>query len=81
MPVGDSPTRQRLIRLTRTGPETWPETWHEEAIEDVCFVPLIGEQGWPKEHETYRQRPRREARPGVSQTRLFGLWPQLRRMS
>jgi len=77
MPVGRSPTHQRLIRLTRTG----QETWREEEIEDVCFVPLIGEQGWPEEHETYRQGPRREARPGVPQTRPFGFWLQLRRMS
>ena len=76
MPVGATPTHQRLIRLTRTG----PETWHEEEIEEVCFVPLIGEQGWPEEHETYRQGPRREPRPDVPQTRPFGFWPQLRRM-
>ena len=76
MPVGRSATHQRLIRLTRTG----PETWHEEAIEDVCFVPLIGEQGWPEEHETYRQEPRCKARPDVSQTRPFGLWLQPRRI-
>ena len=74
---GHSPTHQRLICLTRTG----PEAWHEEEIEDVCFVPLIGEQGWPEEQETYRQGARREARPGVSQARSFGLWLQLRRMS
>lgn len=77
MPVGRSPTHQRLIRLTRSG----PDNWHEEEIEDVSFVPLIGEQGWPKEHEMYRQGPRREARPGAPQTRRFGFWPQLRRMS
>ncbi len=59
MPVGETPTHQRLIRLTRTG----PETWHEEEIEEVRFVPLIGEQGWPEEHETHQQRPRRDARP------------------
>ena len=77
MPVGRSPTHQRLIRLTRTG----TETWHEEEIEDVRFVPLIGEQGWPKEHETNRQGARRGARPDLRQTRRFGFWPQLRRMS
>lgn len=45
MPVGDQPTHQLLIRLTRTS----RETWHEEEIEAVRFVPLIGEQGWPEE--------------------------------
>ncbi|HLM13790.1 MAG TPA: protein-L-isoaspartate(D-aspartate) O-methyltransferase [Reyranella sp.] len=59
MPVGATPTHQRLIRLTRTG----PETWHEEEIEEVRFVPLIGEQGWSEEHETFRDKPRREPRP------------------
>lgn len=77
MPVGETPTHQRLIRLTRTD----PGTWHGEEIEEVRFVPLIGEQGWPEEHETYRQWPRREARPAVPKTRRFGLWPLLRRMS
>jgi protein-L-isoaspartate(D-aspartate) O-methyltransferase len=53
MPVGDTPTQQRLIRLTRTG----PQTWHEEEIEHVRFVPLIGEQGWSEEHETRKPGP------------------------
>ena len=54
MPVGDT-TSQRLIRLTRTG----RDTWHEEQIEEVRFVPLIGEQGWPEEEppRKARQRP------------------------
>ncbi len=57
MPVGETPTHQRLIRLTRTG----PETWHEEEIEHVRFVALIGEQGWPEERET--RKPSRPSRP------------------
>lgn len=59
MPVGETPTHQRLVRLTRTG----PETWHEEEIEEVRFVPLIGQQGWPEEHEDFRQARRREPLP------------------
>ena len=46
MPVGETPTRQRLIRLTRTS----RETWREDEIEEVRFVPLIGEHGWPEDH-------------------------------
>src|SRR5258708_31111347 len=53
MPVGETPTLQRLIRLTRTG----RETWHEEQIEEVRFVPLIGEQGWPEETDKHVQQP------------------------
>ncbi|SKA20344.1 protein-L-isoaspartate(D-aspartate) O-methyltransferase [Enhydrobacter aerosaccus] len=42
MPVGASPNRQRLMRVTRTG----SDTYEEEALEDVRFVPLIGAEGW-----------------------------------
>ena len=43
MPLGSEPRAQRLIRRTRTGPETYPQ----DDLEWVAFVPLIGEQGWP----------------------------------
>ena len=43
MPLGSDPRSQRLIRRTRTGPETYT---HDD-LEWVTFVPLIGEQGWP----------------------------------
>lgn len=43
MPVGSEPRAQRLIRRTRTGPETYTQ----DDLEWVAFVPLIGEQGWP----------------------------------
>ena len=35
----------------------------EEELGEVRFVPLIGEQGWPEEHATCRDEPRREPRP------------------
>ena len=54
MPVGKTRSSQTLVRLTRTG----PETWYEEAIEEVRFVPLIGEQGWT-EGETHQKSLRR----------------------
>jgi protein-L-isoaspartate(D-aspartate) O-methyltransferase len=45
IPVGDDPRAQRLIRITRTG----PQAFHKENLSHVRFVPLIGEQGWEKE--------------------------------
>jgi protein-L-isoaspartate(D-aspartate) O-methyltransferase len=51
MPVGPTQDSQQLIRLTRTG----TDTWHREVIEEVRFVPLIGEQGWAQAEE--RQAP------------------------
>jgi protein-L-isoaspartate(D-aspartate) O-methyltransferase len=44
MPVGDSQKRQSLVRLTRTG----PDSWSEEDLGPVAFVPLVGEHGWPE---------------------------------
>jgi len=43
MPLGSEPRAQRLIRRTRTGPESYTQ----DDLELVTFVPLIGEQGWP----------------------------------
>ena len=43
MPVGDTPHRQRLVKVTR-GDDG--ETTRED-LGEVLFVPLIGEQGWP----------------------------------
>ena len=42
MPVGDSPRRQRLIRVSRVT----ADRFDEESLGDVMFVPLIGAQGW-----------------------------------
>jgi len=42
IPVGPDERTQRLVRVTREG----PTTFREEALADVRFVPLIGEQGW-----------------------------------
>jgi protein-L-isoaspartate(D-aspartate) O-methyltransferase len=43
MPVGSVPRFQRLVRVIRSG----EETYDREALEDVAFVPLIGAEGWP----------------------------------
>ena len=44
MPLGSELRAQRLIRRTRTGPETYTQ----DDLEWVAFVPLLGEQGWPE---------------------------------
>src|SRR5262245_62532389 len=53
MPVGETKSVQTLIRLTRTG----ARTFHREELEEVRFVPLIGEQGWTDDEP--RETPRR----------------------
>ena len=50
MPVGRTPDHQELIRLTRTG----EDSFDTEALGEVMFVPLIGVQGWNA--ETARDR-------------------------
>jgi protein-L-isoaspartate(D-aspartate) O-methyltransferase len=45
IPVGDSERSQRLLKLVRTG----EDSWSQEALGEVLFVPLIGEHGW-QEH-------------------------------
>jgi protein-L-isoaspartate(D-aspartate) O-methyltransferase len=45
MPVGPEERFQRLVRVTRTG----PDTYERETLEEVAFVPLIGAEGWPDE--------------------------------
>jgi len=42
MPVGAQPTQQMLVRLTRVG----TTEFQQEDLDYVCFVPLIGAQGW-----------------------------------
>ncbi len=45
MPVGRTPKHQELIRLTRTG----ADSFDTETLDEVMFVPLIGAQGWDTE--------------------------------
>ncbi len=49
MPVGPTMRSQRLVRVVRTG----EETYEQERLEDVAFVPLIGAEGWSAD-EAYR---------------------------
>jgi protein-L-isoaspartate(D-aspartate) O-methyltransferase len=57
MPLGDSPHVQQLIRVTRTG----QDTYDTETLDEVMFVPLIGEQGWDAEsvRDSRPVRPKR----------------------
>jgi len=45
MPVGSAYRSQRLVRITRTG----RDSYEHEDLEEVAFVPLIGKQGWQDE--------------------------------
>lgn len=42
IPVCTTILDEQLIRVTRRG----PDSFEEEALMDVCFVPLIGKEGW-----------------------------------
>ena len=55
MPVGETLDHQHLIRLTRTG----EDAYDSETLDEVMFVPLIGEQGWDESaHESRALRRR-----------------------
>ncbi|WP_256702403.1 protein-L-isoaspartate(D-aspartate) O-methyltransferase, partial [Burkholderia sp. SRS-W-2-2016] len=50
MPVGGSPSRQRLVKVVRRG----ENDYDEETFGDVRFVPLVGSDGWPDLSEVGR---------------------------
>jgi protein-L-isoaspartate(D-aspartate) O-methyltransferase len=54
IPVGGLPYDQRLVRIVRSA----DDEYQREELEEVAFVPLIGEQGWPEG----RARPEGQAR-------------------
>lgn len=45
VPIGKAEVGQKLLKLTRTG----PDAWDQETLGAVRFVPLIGEQGWAED--------------------------------
>ncbi len=45
IPVGDANKGQSLLKITRTG----PDSFEEEDIGAVRFVPLVGAQGWTED--------------------------------
>ena len=63
IPVGPDESSQTLMRVTRVG----PSDFREEPLTQVCFVPLIGEQGWP-EKERGLYAPGKSSRSAVHMT-------------
>jgi len=59
IPVGPDETSQTLVRMTKEG----PDEFREEALSEVRFVPLIGEQGWPEEESVLRAPGGRDRLP------------------
>ncbi|HEY2388908.1 MAG TPA: protein-L-isoaspartate(D-aspartate) O-methyltransferase [Candidatus Binatia bacterium] len=57
VPVGPTPREQVLVRVTRTG----EETYERETLGAVRFVPLIGAEGW-----SAREAPRAGRAPTIS---------------
>jgi len=56
MPLGETPRRQTLIKVTRLS----DTEYRQERLTEVMFVPLIGEQGWSEQEA--RQGSARSAR-------------------
>jgi protein-L-isoaspartate(D-aspartate) O-methyltransferase len=54
IPVGPTTRGQQLLRITRTG----EESFEREELLPVAFVPLIGEQGWKESEAPSFQAPR-----------------------
>lgn len=54
IPVGAQPTRQTLVRVTRVS----ATAFQQEELDAVCFVPLIGAQGWADDTAVQRRRRR-----------------------
>jgi protein-L-isoaspartate(D-aspartate) O-methyltransferase len=52
MPVGARQDEQKLVRVTRVSQDEFTE----EHLDDVRFVPLIGEQGWAEKPALLRAR-------------------------
>lgn len=62
MPVGAQPTYQMLVRVTRLS----ATEFQQEELGNVCFVPLIGAQGWADNTAAQRRgkhTPPRRLRP------------------
>src|SRR5262249_39083951 len=53
IPVGSELPFQQLMKVTRTG----KETFRDEDLGDVMFVPLIGAHGWDETATPVRTRP------------------------
>ncbi|HEV2540984.1 MAG TPA: protein-L-isoaspartate(D-aspartate) O-methyltransferase [Frateuria sp.] len=45
MPVGETPYRQRLVKVTRVA----EDRYEQEELDEVRFVPLVGSYGWSEQ--------------------------------
>jgi protein-L-isoaspartate(D-aspartate) O-methyltransferase len=69
MPVGARPTQQMLVRVTRVS----ATRFQQEDLGSVCFVPLIGAQGWSDDKTA--QRPGEGPAPEVAASLQAGEAP------
>ncbi len=68
MPVGATARLQTMVRVRRTG----EDTYERETLGECRFVPLVGEEGWSDaEAPTVLRAPRSETRPETI-ARLLG---------
>lgn len=58
LPVGPDEHSQVLVRVTRES----DSEYREEALGDVRFVPLIGQQGWAHEDDSFSSSLKKRAR-------------------
>jgi len=66
MPVGAQPTQQMLVRVTRVS----ATRFQQEDLGHVCFVPLIGAQGWSDDkaaRQPGEDTPPRRLRPDTQE--------------
>lgn len=54
MPVGETQQRQRLVKVVRRG----EDAYETRQLDDVMFVPLIGEHGWKSRVDPGMDQPR-----------------------
>ena len=77
MPVGQTPYRQRLVKVTRVG----EERFEQEDLDEVRFVPLVGSFGW-SEHDAMAPRlPSLESKPVVARAPADGSLPAAIRLA
>jgi protein-L-isoaspartate(D-aspartate) O-methyltransferase len=64
IPIGPTPRDQELVRVRRTGDETYTR----EELGGVRFVPLIGAEGWQEPGAVTVARPPSPSRPAILAT-------------
>jgi hypothetical protein len=64
MPVGESPYRQRLVKVTRVA----AERFEQQDLDEVRFVPLVGSYGWSEQDAEAPRLPSLEPEPAVARS-------------